>query len=354
MRKRQWREQHEKNDGVVPTSIPYLQLPVSSSAMPRSAVDGGGVASRNTETREEIFGWRRLPRPEIANGTFLANALKTHTRGPDNLSSNTLNKPLFLMPISPVDACKYVPEDFTGKIESIFVPDARKDMERSIATMERNIRREKELMRNLPTDDLLLFGEAKEFTATDVFMQNQAAGDKAAVQDPKEKAVENAILAAKSSNISMMEDALAEDIPINVADAFGNTLLILAAQQGSKRMCKFLLRRGANINLQSLGGNTALHYCYAYSQHSLADYLKKKVIVDYYVALLLFFVLSVSAFPLSLPSLHLSAEQLDDATVAIVVESPCNISDSFSLPAHHYSDQTTYNVLSIYCAAAMP
>jgi len=73
-----------------------------------------------------------------------------------------------------------------------------------------------------------------------------------------------------------MEDALEVDININTADQFGNTLLILAAQQGSKRMCKFLLRRGANINLQSLVGNTVLHYCYAYSQFELGEYLKNK------------------------------------------------------------------------------
>ncbi|RYY70187.1 ankyrin repeat domain-containing protein [archaeon] len=66
-------------------------------------------------------------------------------------------------------------------------------------------------------------------------------------------------------------------MPIHLLDSHGNTLLILAAQQGSKRMCKFLLRRGANINMQNLVGNTCLHYCYAYSQRELAEYLKKKV-----------------------------------------------------------------------------
>eukprot|EP01033_Poteriospumella_lacustris_P018563 gene18563-13367_t len=69
-----------------------------------------------------------------------------------------------------------------------------------------------------------------------------------------------------------MEDALAEEIPVNTADQFGNTLLILAAQQGSRRMCKFLLRRGANINMQNLSGNTALHYCYAYGNKTLGEY----------------------------------------------------------------------------------
>ena len=62
----------------------------------------------------------------------------------------------------------------------------------------------------------------------------------------------------------------------NAADVYGNTLLILAAQQGSKRMCKFLLRRGADMNAQSLTGNTVLHYCYAYSHGHLAEYLKSR------------------------------------------------------------------------------
>ncbi|KAJ1396193.1 ankyrin repeat-containing domain protein, partial [Ochromonadaceae sp. CCMP2298] len=65
-------------------------------------------------------------------------------------------------------------------------------------------------------------------------------------------------------------------ISVNTADDHGNTLLILAAQQGSKRMCKFLLRRGANINMQSLVGNTPLHYCYAYANNSLGEYLKSR------------------------------------------------------------------------------
>ncbi len=265
-KRRQWREQHRKDDTSAPANVPYLHLPTSG------AVDG----EERGETREEVFGWRRLPRPAIKPG-FLSNSLLTHTRGPDKHSSNTLNTPVFMMPISPVDACKYVPEEFTAVIESIFVPDAKKDMERSIATVERNIRREEELSRNLPTDDLLLFGEAKEFTSVDAYLARQLKEDQAAVADPKEEAREKAILAAKSSNIAQMEDALAEDIPINTADEFGNSLLILAAQQGSRRMVKFLLRRGANINLQSLAGNTPLHYCYAYSQHKLGDYLKEKV-----------------------------------------------------------------------------
>jgi hypothetical protein len=66
---------------------------------------------------------------------------QTHTQGPDKFSANTLNKPLFLVPISPVDACKYAPEEFLTQLESIFIPDAKKDIERAIATVQRNIKR---------------------------------------------------------------------------------------------------------------------------------------------------------------------------------------------------------------------
>lgn len=254
-----------KDPASVPSQVPYLDL--------REVL--GGETNAEIEANARTYNWRRLPRPEIRDN-FLTQALKTHVKGPEATSCNTLNTPIFLMPIAPVDACHYVPEPFGVAIESLFIPDAKKDMERSIATLERNIKREEELSRNVPTDDLLLFGEAKEFTSVEMFLAKQYKADQAQVSDPMEAAQERAILAAKSSNIAIMEDCLAEDIPLNTADSFGNTLLILAAQQGSKRMVKFLLRRGANVNLQNLSGNTALHYCYAYGNGDLGDYLKQK------------------------------------------------------------------------------
>ena len=67
-----------------------------------------------------------------------------------------------------------------------------------------------------------------------------------------------------------------QDIPVNCSDPHGNTLLLLAAQQGSKRLCKFLLRRGANINAQNLAGNTVLHFCFTYSHTELGNYLMQR------------------------------------------------------------------------------
>jgi hypothetical protein len=249
-------------DKETPENVPFLDL------------KGSGVV-KSDEDDEVGAGWRKLARPDIPR-KFFQKCLQTRTLGPDQGSCNSFNVPVFLVPISPVDACQYVPENFASNIESIFVPDAKKDMERAMATVERNIKREEDLANNVATDDLLLFGHAEETTAADKYVAKQYKEDQNAFVDPKEGAMKKAILAAKSNNVAEMEDALEEAIPVNTADQFGNTLLILAAQQGSKRMCKFLLRRGANLNLQSLTGNTALHYCYAYSQYELGDYLKKK------------------------------------------------------------------------------
>jgi len=260
IRKRNMREGQSETPSV-PGSVPYLNL----------------AAAVNHEEEGEALGvgWRKLARPDIPE-KFFDKCNITQTLGPDKGSCNTFNVPVFLMPISPVDACQYEPDNFSSNVESIFIPDAKKDMERSMATVERNIKREEDLARNVPTDDLLLFGTAAANTKADQYVAKQFKEDQNAFVDPKEGAMRKAILAAKSNNIAEMEDALEEDIGVNTADTFGNTLLILAAQQGSKRMCKFLLRRGANINMQALSGNTALHYCYAYSQFALGEYLKSK------------------------------------------------------------------------------
>jgi hypothetical protein len=226
------------------------------------------------EDNKTVMAWRKLPRPDIPD-KFFDKCTKTSTMGAEGSDiSNQPNNPVFLNPLSPVDACKYIPEVFTVDVESIFIPDAKADMDRVLGCIERNIRKEEELSRNLPTDDLLLFGKAKDTTTVDEFVAKQYRNDKASLKDPKQEAIEKAILAAKTSSISEMEDALEEDIGIDIIDQFGNSLLVLAAQQGSKRMCKYLLRRGATINWQNLQGNTAMHYAHAYKNEDLASYLK--------------------------------------------------------------------------------
>ena len=180
----------------IPPNIPYLNL------KNKGIVQSDGNDSNN-------MAWRRLPRPEVEK-SFHAKLLQRRTIGADEATSNKPNSTIFLLPISPVDACEYVPVSFEAPIESIFIPNAKKDMERAIATLARNIKREEELSKNVPTDDLILFGQASEKTSADVFLANQYKQDQDAFVDPREAAIDKAIMAAKASNITEMEDALEE------------------------------------------------------------------------------------------------------------------------------------------------
>ena len=63
---------------------------------------------------------------------------------------------------------------------------------------------------------------------------------------------------------------------IDSKDSKGNTLLLSAAQNGNKRIAKLALRKGADINLQNLTGQTALHFAFSYGYEELGNYLISK------------------------------------------------------------------------------
>jgi hypothetical protein len=93
-----------------------------------------------------------------------------------------------------------------------------------------------------------------------------------------------AILAVRNANYNALEELLDEmALDIDTRDNHGNSLLIIASQQGDKKLCKFLLRRGAHINAQNHAGNTVLHYLRQYGHHSLGDYLMRKGADDTYL-----------------------------------------------------------------------
>jgi hypothetical protein len=73
-----------------------------------------------------------------------------------------------------------------------------------------------------------------------------------------------------------IESLLEKGAPVDATDEFGNTPLVIAAQNGYKRMTKLLLRHSADINAQNNRGNTPLHFSYAYGFKVLAEYLKEK------------------------------------------------------------------------------
>ena len=62
-----------------------------------------------------------------------------------------------------------------------------------------------------------------------------------------------------------------------ITDAHGNTLLLVAAQNGLKRICKMLLRRGAaDIRGVNKQGKGVLHFCRLYGHAQLEEYLRGK------------------------------------------------------------------------------
>ena len=92
--------------------------------------------------------------------------------------------------------------------------------------------------------------------------------------DPATKA----FMAVKNHNLPALEELLDNEgvLDVDTRDQHGNTLFILACQQGNKKLARFLLRRGSYINAQNNAGNTALHYLNEYNHTNLADWLVRK------------------------------------------------------------------------------
>jgi len=74
-----------------------------------------------------------------------------------------------------------------------------------------------------------------------------------------------------------VEELIQQDPSVlNQLDDRQNNLLHIACQNNNRRVAKLLIKAGININKQNKNGNTALHYCYAYSFTQLAEFLIAK------------------------------------------------------------------------------
>lgn len=74
-----------------------------------------------------------------------------------------------------------------------------------------------------------------------------------------------------------LEAILLKGVDPDSRDCFGNTILLVGAQNGNKRIVKLALRYGGQINMFNHMGNTALHFATQYNYYNLIDYLIKKV-----------------------------------------------------------------------------
>lgn len=95
--------------------------------------------------------------------------------------------------------------------------------------------------------------------------------------ESKDDLVENVFSFARHNRVDDIERLLARGIPPDVRDEYGNTVLIVACQNGHKRVAKAALRYGADINALNARGNSGLHFCFAYGYgDTLGQYLISK------------------------------------------------------------------------------
>ncbi|CAM9333425.1 unnamed protein product, partial [Choristocarpus tenellus] len=89
--------------------------------------------------------------------------------------------------------------------------------------------------------------------------------------------VEDIFSYARHNRVADVERLMDYGVPANVRDMHGNTIAIVACQNGHKRVLKAALRKGANINASNNLGNTALHFCYMFGYGAtLGRYLISK------------------------------------------------------------------------------
>jgi hypothetical protein len=74
------------------------------------------------------------------------------------------------------------------------------------------------------------------------------------------------------SLLSMYED---EDAVFPV-DEEKNTLLMTSALLGFRKVARYLIRKGVDVNAQNAHGNTALHFAREQNHFSIVDMLEKK------------------------------------------------------------------------------
>lgn len=236
-------------------------------------------------------GWKRLPRSETVIGDFslLKRNVETGTGGPKFKKLEEGRNSIA------VDALQELPiqcdlQQFAQEPKPLFIPDLTTER----LQLARQYRQKKKANRSILSmsqqqslDEILQIPitDVPEKVTEDTEAKFDADGRSNAPveEDLRENNIRPidhaaaAILAVKNHNLPELELILdSEGLSVETRDFHGNTLFILACQQGSKKLAKFLLRRGANMNVQNNGGNTALHYLYEYKHISLAEYLIRK------------------------------------------------------------------------------
>ena len=243
-------------------------------------------------------GWRALPRAHVPR-TFLKAMDVTATvdrrkGGPRDRgfsggwaamapSSMELCEPVLVGLWDNREETGYVEPSFAEPYQALFVEGTEKDglNAESLARAEREKRRAamstamaKELTIKQMVEQRNADGGITEFTSQDRWLDKQAEEDAITTNTY----VTQIITAVKNGDLGEVENILDdhEDVKVDSEDEHGSTLLILAVQQGDRRLAKYFLRRRANINHQNHAGNTCLHFAFEYNHADLGNYLIEK------------------------------------------------------------------------------
>ncbi|RQM11538.1 hypothetical protein B5M09_002962 [Aphanomyces astaci] len=204
-------------------------------------------------------GWKRL-KPTRLPKTFAKKVYTTTIAGPTASFINQTNLPLILGLLDPSKNATYVQPEAVPDFRHHIIPNLDSEvtaMKKVLAATAKKGRRS---------------------TILQVFQDTTADEDEVPPEDEVTEAerIAKAVLYTRNNNIKELENMLDQGVNINARDENGNTLFILACQQGNKNMCKFLMRRRCELDSQNFRGNTGLHYCYEYKWTDLATYLKDK------------------------------------------------------------------------------
>jgi transcription termination factor NusB len=279
-------------DGTVPPrkdeTILHQESPVPTLDLGRKTYQGENIVGLKGD------GWKRLPRADTLVGEFRLTSRKVKkNKGPPKFDGFEGRRNFFA--VNAVDEIRYIedPKSYGIKTTTMFIADLaterlrlsrsqrqQKHYEKSLLSEDQKFSLQEILQIPVSSCQQVVERNANGFDEVDnndaiveYDMTEHSTDQDFDSLDP----VTRAILAVKNHNLPHLERILDTDgVSVETRDQHGNTLFILAAQQGSKRLAKFLLRRGADINAQNNGGNTALHYLHEYHHKLLAEYLIRK------------------------------------------------------------------------------
>ena len=231
------------------------------------------------------LGWRVLPRADIAP-RFAARLETTHTV-PGKHSPPSLMRPPNLSGFWDLrEETGYQPPSFEKPYQTMMVSGTPKEGLNGelIFRAAREKRREtlSELMsKPLPIRELTLIRRADGDAATEFTNLDRLVADLAEQPPvPAEERFRQARVMVTANNLADLDalfeecEEAHEDVHFpSMLDEFGRSLLMIACQQGFKRVAKFLLRKHFDINAANYAGNTPLHFAFEYSHQDLAQYL---------------------------------------------------------------------------------